>query len=455
VSQTTQLYARTARGGRHNHVEIVPEDVSLPRDFSRYVRLAESAERGVDYLAVCREVRQESGRLGSEVLILHGVDVTVLERNKQLERVQSRLRELQDKLDHLVQEIDWDKNGPAPVPRVELTQWLHELEQAAGGTLPSARAAKSRNGMTTAREKMVWGTIAMVILVAAGGIALHSTQPEPFSWIRGKKSKDKERREDKAEKGDLKKEEARTEEEAKARITEQCEELAVKWQGDFNAKQVKEVIRVALARTNNTQPKDSDIEKTLKSILKGWNESKPQQKYSLTGYQKKDSTYIRDLLLVSVTKQEIVEARMQLDKFASELKNLQEQAKSLSMLKPPDKGQLSILRCKALLALVAKFSQDPEIGKLGSGAADETDGAFSKTPLLDGHHLQTAILRDRVSIWLGTFDGDRSLAAEPEKLSKARDSLIDGNGGHEQAITCFTNSLEELQRILKDWPMRK
>ncbi len=96
------------------------------------------------------------------MLVLHGIDVKRLESHRQ-EAVLDQMSRLRDDLEQLVtREIDWNANGPAPVRHPRLKEWLEQLRQAAGGSLPAAPLPARRYR---------WLAAGGVVLLAAAGFA--------------------------------------------------------------------------------------------------------------------------------------------------------------------------------------------------------------------------------------------------------------------------------------------
>jgi hypothetical protein len=129
IEQIFYFFAETPRAGQWNHRFIIPKNYDVPEDvLNKYGELVREGQKGSDFIGVRQEVKQHFGaKTGYETLILATPNYDL---SKCKSQVESRLRNLQQPLEHIVtKKIDWDKDGKSLiVPNSELTQWRHDLE---------------------------------------------------------------------------------------------------------------------------------------------------------------------------------------------------------------------------------------------------------------------------------------------------------------------------------------
>lgn len=263
------LLARTPRAGKHNHVDLVPPGVTLPTEFSHLISLAteHGLGSGKHYLASTQKVLQtSSGRTGHETLLLYGVDVAQLQRQGRLGQVQAGLEQLRAVLGELVtQQIDWTRNGPAPVSRRELADWLRQLEQQTGGQpLPASSPRRSTS----------WGVVALVVLLMLGfGATSFALLPPLFK--RPSKDKQAQARKEK-DKGPGKQDKDRVvdKEDKKERKSKEEQVLALlaqRW--DLPVKETAELVEGLSKRVTPAV----SVQEAATRLARDWQEGTPER----------------------------------------------------------------------------------------------------------------------------------------------------------------------------------
>lgn len=121
------LMGQTPRGGRWNHVALLPNVLPAGTDAAAYLSTA-AIPGGANFVAVAADVEQPAtGRVGRETLVLIGVQVPDGERRAALE---AWLRERLADLGAWVAGFDWDTHvgGPAVMPA--LPDWSTQAVSA-------------------------------------------------------------------------------------------------------------------------------------------------------------------------------------------------------------------------------------------------------------------------------------------------------------------------------------
>ena len=247
MATMTRLYARTARGGQLNHVDILPPGAKLPADFDRCVRQVEAKESsGKHFFAVARCVQQAGGREGMETLVLHGVEVERLLPSAR-EAILHCLAGLQEDLSQLVtQRIDWDSVGGSALVSKELDEWLERVRKAAGGTLP---VPSQSGGM------WIVCMVVLAILVLVGG-SVAMLQPNLFEKKPREKEKDRTSAKDKEKsKGFTSTKDKDGKDKPNLKDKEQpYAALAKRWKGSFDSRKVQDILTYARKRSAPSSP---------------------------------------------------------------------------------------------------------------------------------------------------------------------------------------------------------
>lgn len=167
------LFIETPRAGKHNHRFIAPNDYTGGDGaLSQWADFARQQTGGANYFGAKREAKQQSsGRIGTEQLILAGVNAKRLSK-AQIETIRTFLKERLPDVERLVtQTINWEQATKIIVPRPELNQWLQELEQRLGMAIPAMpqetkSESKRRWFMEPTSILMVIGIVAFTVIIA-------------------------------------------------------------------------------------------------------------------------------------------------------------------------------------------------------------------------------------------------------------------------------------------------
>jgi len=164
------LVAETPRAGRWNGCLLVPEDSEItPAKAAPYFEDARKIPEGENYLAVSREVTQPTtGRVGSEYLLLAGVDVRALGpvRKEEVSRVMNKL--LDDLEDLVVRTIRWDELPQASLVKCPgMSGWLEKLGHLKPSKDQRPRPVRRRGWSVAAKLKEFVGPLVLLCFCVA------------------------------------------------------------------------------------------------------------------------------------------------------------------------------------------------------------------------------------------------------------------------------------------------
>lgn len=171
------LVAETPRAGRWNGCLLVPEDSDIsPAMAAPYFEDARKSLEGEDYLAVSRMVTQPTtGRVGSEYLLLAGVDVGALGDSRKAE-VSGVMNELLDRLENLVvRTIPWDELPQASLVKCPgMSEWLKSLGDLKPSKNQRSRPVPRRGWSVAAKLVALFVGLSVLLLF---GVRWHPLKP--------------------------------------------------------------------------------------------------------------------------------------------------------------------------------------------------------------------------------------------------------------------------------------
>lgn len=329
------LFVSTARAGSHNHVDLHPPGIPVPDDLAWLVGqvTGKGLTSGKHYLASTRKVLQSTtGRTGFETILLYGVDVEQLTREGRKEMLQAALGQLGGEVaDMVTQRIDWTRCGPAPVERIELAEWMQQLEQVAGDkALPVVARHGARMWIWSIAGLLAFSLLVGLLLAQGGGKGKDKAgSGKDGGGEIAHRDKAKDKGKDKAESG--KGGEPDTD-------LQQClKSLANKW--SLKPEQVEQVIK------KTCELKDARLEKEIKELVEVVKKDLDMSYYH---FVKAESSFGQLKQLASKLSPDNVknhnpirEVREFLHEMAPGIKDLIFAASDMPASKPPEKADYS------------------------------------------------------------------------------------------------------------------